>query len=384
MWVLSPSTPFVGRATQLRALVSAVQAADRGEGAVSFVAGEAGIGKTRLLREVCAQIDRPVLWSGCQPDAPAFWPWRQVIHRLRVKQPSLWDECDAAYADDLAVLLGDVESIDSSSGARFRLFDSVVGLLAGASDGRRLAVVLDDLHWADEASIRLLQFFGRDVRTGSVAVIGAYRDTEVPVDHPLAQCLADLAIGGVHISLGGLGPRDIATLAGTLTDRDEVAPETVAQLYRQTNGNPFFLYELLCLEGDVPVGSVPSSIRAVIGRRLDAFSASTRVILRALAALGGAADLPTVAATAAVTGADVMTAIACASTSGLVRDGPEGPQFVHDLVREEVRIDGCDRAQCLHSWPQSTAKVLLSSNYDSSWLLSPLDVGLWAPHRRRQ
>src|SRR5690349_8867950 len=199
--VAALTAPFAGRETQLGALCSAIEAAEFGERVLALVAGEPGIGKTRLIAEVTARVSPRVLWATCWEGdgAPAYWPWLQLVREL------------AADGDTrTAVLLDQAPTPELGVDARFRLFDAVAGSIAETSRTRPLVLVLDDLQWADEASIRLLEFLVRDTRPRRLAIIGAYRDTDLDRAHPLARGLAGLVRDGLHVSLGGLGRRDVA------------------------------------------------------------------------------------------------------------------------------------------------------------------------------
>ena len=206
--------PFVGRETQLGALKSAVDAAELGESVLVLVAGEPGIGKTRLVAELASRVSARTVWAACWEGdgAPAYWPWRQVVR-------AVGEDNEEAVADAIARLDGSGPA-EPGADPRFQLFDAVADGLATASRARPLMVVLDDLHWADESTIRMLQFLARDTRPRRLAIVGTYRDTDLDPAHPLAVGLADLVRDGLHISLGGLGPRDVATLVNSV-GRDE-------------------------------------------------------------------------------------------------------------------------------------------------------------------
>jgi hypothetical protein len=256
----------VGRETALAALVSAVQAAELGEQVVGLVAGEPGIGKTRLVREMAARVSSEVVWGACWEGdgAPPYWVWLQALR--------------AIGGGDLEAVAGEAEAkaaADLGGAARFRLFDGVTEALASASRDRPLVLVLEDLHWADEASVRLLEFLGQDRRPRRLAVIGTYRDTDLDPAHPLARRLGDLARDGLHLSLGGLGRRDVTALVEAMGAAGDVVP----LLHRRSGGNPFFLRELVRLwhdEGRVATGgpaddlasAVPAGARPVVARRL--------------------------------------------------------------------------------------------------------------------
>ncbi|MCV2488054.1 AAA family ATPase [Geodermatophilus sp. YIM 151500] len=349
--------PFVGREAQLGALVSAVAAAGRGDGRVAFVGGEPGIGKTRLVTEVAARVPCPVLWARCwQGDgAPAFWPWQQLLRAAVAGGRAgggAGDRRAPARTDraELGRLLGETGTVGATEGARFRLFDAAVDVLAAAAGPRPLALVLDDLHWADEPSLRLLQFLGRDPRARRITVIGTYRDTELDAGHPLVRCFADLADSGLHVSLGGLGERDVAALAGALAGGTALTASAVSRLHRRTGGNPLFLRELLrLLDGDDAVDAlgggdpplVPSSVRAVVAQRLARLSARTHEVLCAAAVVGAEFDVGTLTALTTGTLDEVLAAVGEAGSVGLVHRTGDGAGFgfVHAVVRE-VLYDG--------------------------------------------
>ncbi len=351
--------PFVGRETQLNALTSAVDAAADGESLLVLVAGEPGIGKTRLVTELAAQVEARAVWAtGWEGGgAPAYWPWRQLIR-------SLADDDQGPLAEALARLDGTGHT-ESGADPRFQLFDAVAGGLAAVSRTHPLLVVLDDLHWADEGTIRMLQFLARDTRARRLAIVGTYRDTDLDPTHPLALGLAELVRDGLHITLGGLGPRDVATLVSSAGRDFSDESGTLARLHRQTGGNPFFLWELLQLErSSGALDTTPPSVRAVVSRRLDRLSGPTRDVLAAAAVLGADVDLSIVAALNERPAEAVLTAVAEAATAGLaIQTTGGGFEFVHALVREVLYTElGVPARAALH---QRAAAVLEERHGDT-------------------
>jgi tetratricopeptide (TPR) repeat protein len=344
----APELPFVGRETQLGALVAAVEAAELGESVLAFVAGEAGIGKTRLVNEVAARVSARVLWATCWEGAgaPAYWPWSQLLRALVTD-----DEGDRLGArgghdnEQISDLLGEVPASDLSTGARFQLFDAVAGVFAHASRRRPLLLVLEDLHWADEASVRLLEFLDHDRRARRLAIIGTYRDRDLDPAHPLARRLAELVRHGLHLSLGGLGKRDVAALVGAMSVAGVDLSSAIPLLHRKSGGNPFFLRELLRLigaDGSVSsfgleaAGTVPTGVRAVVARRLARLSPSTQEVLAAASVAGADFDMSILIPVTGRSTGELLAALDEATAAALVIRQGAGVtfSFIHALVRE--------------------------------------------------
>lgn len=247
----APELPFVGRETQLGALIAAVEAAELGESVLAFVAGEAGIGKTRLVNEAAARVSARVLRATCWEGAgaPAYWPWSQLLRALAAEDGDGLGAPAGHGSEQISDILGGISASEMSAGARFQLFDTVAGVFAQASRQRPLLLVLEDLHWADEASVRLLEFLDHDRRARRLAIVGTYRDSDLDPAQPLARRLGTLVRHGLHLSLGGLGKRDIAALVGSLSVAGIDLSSVIPLLHRKSGGNPFFLRELVRLLG---------------------------------------------------------------------------------------------------------------------------------------
>jgi ATP/maltotriose-dependent transcriptional regulator MalT len=226
----------VGRAAQVQALLTAVLAAVHDDGGLVIVGGEIGVGKTRLVERVAGlatEVGMGVRWANCWRDdgAPPLWPWIQL---LRAAGPE-GDEAGAARPLDFGE-------------PGVRLFDQVVTSLRDAAERRPLLLVLDDLHWADAASLRLLRFMARELRGSRLLVIGTYREA----DAALADLLEGAGGSRDHLRLRGLSPVETAELVEALTLR---APEPgeLAALHRRTGGNPLLVRELT-LGSEEPAG----------------------------------------------------------------------------------------------------------------------------------
>ncbi|HEX9259866.1 MAG TPA: AAA family ATPase, partial [Acidimicrobiales bacterium] len=269
---------FVGRVTERRAAVGAVERL-RAESAGALVAivGDGGIGKTRLCEEVLAAARErgiPSGYAAC-PEAAALAalaPWSMLLAQVSVDSGALTDP------------LEDGDPLRS----RERRFTEVAAQLRAASDAAPMTLVLDDFHWADEASIAMLNHVAPLVRTMAVVLVVALRDEPGAA---LDDVLAGLRRHGTVLRLGGLAPREVAALAADTAGR-ALPVGLVAVLAEQTAGNPLFVTELArdlaAREGDVGAGMLPApaSIDTVFRSRLARCPASARAVADVVALAG--------------------------------------------------------------------------------------------------
>lgn len=334
--------PFVGRAEGMATIEAAVAAAAGGHGSLVLVAGEAGIGKTRLATEALrARADgRLVLWGSCAEGdgAPPFWPWTEALRPL-VGTTAVPPEV-TALLPDLAPE-GSIRPSDVADEIRFRAFNLVADLLDDVGRRRPLVVVLDDLHWADPSSLELLRTVARRAGTSHFVVVGTYRDTDVEPTHPLDQMLGVLARAGPRVALTGLAPAEVALLLGAVidadgTDDDDVGVIVDADLAEavadRTGGNPFFVRELGRARSRAD--DVPPAVRDVLQHRIDLLSPLARQVLEVAAVLGHVDDR-LIAIAADETPLAVLDGIDELYRRRLLVRGASGaPVFVHALVRE--------------------------------------------------
>jgi class 3 adenylate cyclase/tetratricopeptide (TPR) repeat protein len=355
---------LVGRDTELTRLDGALNDVLGGQGQLVLVAGEAGIGKTRIAEELAARARArgvSVAWGRCfeSAGAPAYWPWIQVLRAYAVtRSPDALKFELGRGAAELAQLVPEVAellpglqrppTLDPET-ARFQLFDAVTSCLRRASRTAGLIVVLDDLHWADRASLLLLEFVTRELGASRMLLVSTYRDVEVTRRHPLSDTLAELARQPVttRLVLRGL-TRDavahyIAAIAGT-----EPAAELVATVYNKTDGNPFFVGEisrLLANDGrltsaaDLPALGVPEGVREVIGRRLNRLSDAANRLLAVASVQGRDFGVDIIAHAAGLTRPDAIRILQEPTEAHLVAhiDNQMGHyRFTHALVREVV------------------------------------------------
>jgi AAA ATPase domain len=300
--------PFVGRERELAELRAALAAALGGRKRLVLVSGEPGIGKTRVAEVAAAEAADsgvPVWWGRGWEDgtAPAFWPWNTAL-RGWVERSG--DEAVLAAAGPLAADLARVfpalqpgtpeppEPATESEPSRFRLFDAVNRFLAALARTAGLVLVLDDVQWADAASLKLLEFVAADVLPSRLLLVATYRDTEVRREHPFFRTLSRLVSEPLtrRLALSGLSPGECGRYVGLASETN--AAEALGEvLHGETAGNPLFLGELMRLlasEGGLdPAGRIrplPPGIREVVALRLERLGEECRRLL-AVAALVG-------------------------------------------------------------------------------------------------
>jgi DNA-binding winged helix-turn-helix (wHTH) protein/tetratricopeptide (TPR) repeat protein len=352
--------PFVGRDDAMRRLDAAIQEACAGRARTVLLVGEPGIGKTRAIEELAGRARARgvrVLLGRCHEGegAPAFWPWVQVLREA-------FADASASPADaDLATLVPELGSPESASlrgfegeQARFRLFDGVARALGQEARRGALFIALDDLHWADEGSLRLLEFLAGALLEAPLLLVGSYRDVEVRRDHPLSRVLGALARlpRCERVALRGLTAPDVERLLCALLERTP-DPGLAAAVHDLTEGNPFFVHEMgrwLAEEGHTAVGAAPAlalpqSIRDAVGRRLDALTPACNAVLRAASVLGRDFPAGVLAPLVELHGDPLLEALAEALDAHVlveVRGSPGRYAFAHALVRqtlyEELRV----------------------------------------------
>jgi DNA-binding CsgD family transcriptional regulator len=369
------TTPFVGREAELAALTADLDAAAGGRGGVVLVAGEPGIGKTRLVEELAAQATvcgALVLWGRCWEGegAPAFWPWIQVVRAyLQTVDPTALRSEMGAGAADIAQLVPSIRDrlpdLPTSppvepEAARFQLFDSLAGFLRAAAARRPLLLVFDDLHWADAPSLALLRFVGRELEGAGLLVVGLYRHTEVDPGHPLLVTLADLTRGQHHrrLLLAGLDQGEVANFVA-LVAGVEPSSALAAAVHQRTDGNPFFVTEvvrLLAGEGRLDAAgtsllmlatSLPEGVKAVIAERLGRLSDDCRRVLEVAAVVGRDFELRVLQSASGLDGDRLLELVEEAEAARVVAAVPGGLgrwRFAHALVRE-VLYEGLPAAR---------------------------------------
>ncbi len=249
---------MVGRDAQLAALEAHVTAATGGHGRIVFVAGDAGIGKTRLIRELLArQAGRvEVLVGQCYLEDPAV-PFGPIVDALRGELQRAGRDAFVARAGpwvrDLAMLLPELEieeragapPVDAQFGKR-RLFEALRHMLQPQDGAAPRIVLLEDLHWADQTTQELIYYLARDIAGRRLVLLGSYRSDELHRRHRLTHLIARLTRERLlnEVRLSPLDSDELGELLQSLLGRQLLSGLSDA-LYERSEGNPFYCEELL-------------------------------------------------------------------------------------------------------------------------------------------
>ncbi len=392
---------FVGRGRETERLHAAVEGLAAGRGSLVLVCGEPGIGKTRLADETAKFAETRairVLWGRCWEagGAPAFWPWVEVLRALAATiEPARLLKSAGAGASEIARLIPEagLEALASAPQAtpsavlasaepgaeRFRLFDACATLLRVEAGLAPLLIILDDIHTADMASLLFLRFVARALRQSRIMIIATYRDSEVRLAPAMADLVSEISREGVVLSLRGIEEPEVGRFV-EIAAGDTPTTAMVSALYRITEGNPFFVTEivrLLIAEGridalryDMPgTFTIPDEVRVAIRRRLDLVSEPTRKVLELASVIGREFDLPLLEKIADVSTEDLIHALDEAAAAGIVREaaGVAGRYlFGHALLGETAYADLPKlRRQQLHRQIGDSIEELYQSDLDS-------------------
>jgi DNA-binding SARP family transcriptional activator len=343
--------PLVGREAELAALLELLGRVRDGRTGLASLVGEPGIGKSRLVAELARRAagdDFAVLVGRCSSDegAPPFWPWVSVLRDLSgVLGHGALHELAGADAGSLAGLLPAAAGHDRPAAAptvvsssvdaeRFRISDAVARVLTAAAERRPLLVVLDDLHWADQSSLRLLHHLADHLADARVLLVVTRRALPEPTG-VLAEVVAGLGRRhALRLDLRGLSLGDAVELTRAVTGATPAA-QWAASLHERTDGNPFFLAELLRLPG---VGDIPAAVTDVVARRVARLPEATQELLRTAAVIGRQYDVDVLAAAAGHDVDAVLDDLDPALATGVVLEEtmPGRFRFAHALVRDVV------------------------------------------------
>ncbi|MBB5857276.1 ATP-binding protein [Amycolatopsis umgeniensis] len=333
------SASLIGRDHPAGVLRAEVARAAESHGGLVLVTGEAGIGKTTLVTGAAEEAKRfgaLVLNGSCwdSASAPGYWPWTQVVRGLRRSVgPGRW----AAMADsELDVLLGEARGDGAADG--FRLYDAVTSVLVAASQEQPVVVVLEDLHWADASSLRLLEFAAQHTWFERLLLIGTYRDVEVEtIDHPLRSLMLPLLTKATSVTLTGLEPDEVGALMAR-TAGAEPDGALVAEVHRRTGGNPFFVEQTARLwHSGGSAETIAPGVADALQRRLSLLPQPVLDLLTTASVLGREFHRRLLADVAPAPVPQVDRLLDQAVAARLVVVHGQGRfAFAHDLVRETL------------------------------------------------
>jgi hypothetical protein len=367
---LSPRSPlpFSGRAMQIRALRDELKEAEAEKIRAVMISGEPGIGKTRLAAELARQahdLGGIVLFGACDQDMGApFQPFVEALQQVAACELDLGLP-DAPLRELVRFVPEFVRKYPGVSPAptadpetdRYRLFNAVARCLAGLSTRSTVVLVLDDLQWAEKPTLLLLRHLLRATEPARLLVIATYRDTDVDRTHPLAEILAYLRREPCvsRLSLNGLDVAGVNELldgvSGERSDRD---PAELAQaLWSESNGNPFFLQEILrglidtghfvqrdgvwTTDLEISQWGIPEGIRDAVGRRLSRLSESANTLLSVASVFGTTLDVRVLAEVSGLSVDAALDALDEATGASLLKETQIGGfEFTHALVRSTL------------------------------------------------
>lgn len=374
---MSGLVEIVGRAEPLSRLGRALASSATGSPAAVLVSGSSGIGKTTLIRAGLSRREpMTVAWGTCWPGegAPGFWPWMQafddVVRQLGPEAATLAAGRDVATLSALVRDLGSTApGVEPSDRQRILLLDAAVRWLATLAGERHIAVVLDDLQWADTSSLDLLDHLIARPVNAALTVIGAYRHDELSDE--LASRVDRLAVRAEHLHLEGLDLAEVTELVASLTDRER-ADRDAGDIHARTSGHPLFVAELARMIGAERPGVLPSAVTGAVSRRLLGLSGATRGALDVACVLGNQVLVDVVAGVLEIEPAEASAALAPAVDAGLLaQDGGLGLRFDHDLIRETLYGElGMERRTALHYRVGQTLETRSAGGGE----ISPVDV----------
>jgi len=350
------SPAFIGRATELGRLLAMLERAGRGRPAVALVAGDAGVGKTRLLAELAGRAEGRgvrVLVGGCMevgdlglPYVPFVDAFRDLGSRpgeaelaapLVAAVPALGKLLPRAGEDPASTAPGSSDGFE-----QVQLLDSVLTLLVRLSDLAPLLLVIEDLHWADRSTRDLLAFLVRTLRSGRIALVASYRSDELHRRHPLRPLLAELVrVPDLErVELSAFNRAELTEYLEVLVG-GQVSSAAIDRILRRSEGNAFFAEELVAAGAVRAEVLLPEALADVLLGRVEALSELAREVLKVAAVAGRRVGHSLLVAAAALPEPKLEQGLREAIAAQLLVTDPvnESYRFRHALLQEVVYGD---------------------------------------------
>ncbi len=353
------SPTLVGRETEIAAVARTLDSAMSGAPVHRLIAGEAGVGKSRLVHEAAAMASARgirVLVGGCADIGDGGVPYGPIVEALRAlvreAEPDLLDLVIGTSRLELARLVPSLGAAAMTEPAavtesfQARLLDAVLGVFQRLSEVGPVVFVVEDLHWADPATRETLAFLIRQLRTDRVVLLMTFRGDELHRRHPLLPWLAELERSG-RVERSNLDRLDEAQTAELLTAilGEPPADDLVVRIHQRSDGNPFFVEELLGAGEDGAFGRLPPTLREVLLARIVALPEPAQAVVGVAAVAGRRVDHDVLERVATMDDGDFNDALRTAVSSQILVTGSVADDeasdysFRHALLQEAAYDD---------------------------------------------
>ena len=378
--LLEREPALVDREDDLSFLKELLDQALAGRGQVVFVGGEAGVGKTRLIHELGRHARNKGAIFAVGPSyedesSIPYSPWTEAIRSIvQQRRSKTFDKALGRTLAEVGRLVPELESratelgikgwlsgpresfmpISPTDAERVRLFQAVTDLLISVSQEKPLAISLDDILWADGASLQLLHYFARRTKDQRILVVGTYRDTELPEEHRLSRLIFELnrERSLKQIRLNRLTAKHIAELISNQLGGGAVDPDFTKLVHSRTGGNPFFVEEVIrslseaeritrltkgWALGETQGVEIPSTIKALIKQRISRLGEDTVQTLMLCAAVGMEFDYEILSKITGSGEEQLIKQLEAAAQAGLVREVRSGKKISYVFSDEQIR-----------------------------------------------